>query len=277
MTNCLLEGDVLIVLIPNLVFFSIFSLPNVSKMWPLEERFLLRQRKNLPGFSVTFKTIKKRTKKVYGVFFTPCPTSTWILCVPGGRTHNSLPCGKCHRKSGCRSVHRPSVGFFFCWRHHQSHPNFCGCRSANKQGVTTLPLQTLCPENSKRIPTNCCIPCAPACFGWQKFLPTKQRPTWNSEKIGLRMPTASLGAFPKLHWPLVIRAGTFQQSICVIYVRIRVERPWLWPLMTFFLDAWRICGNSKQQFPRVSNKQTATKIGKHKKISLNFLTILLTQ
>ena len=39
---------------------------------------------------------------------------------------------------------------FFCWRHHQSHPNFCGCRSANKQGVTTLPLQTLCPENSKK-------------------------------------------------------------------------------------------------------------------------------
>ena len=38
----------------------------------------------------------------------------------------------------------------------------------------------------------------------------------------LRMPTASLGALPKLHWPLVIHAGTLQQSI---YVRIGAERP----------------------------------------------------
>ena len=64
----LLEGDVLIVLIPNPVFFfRFFALQNVSKMWPLEERFLYDNEK-IPGFSGTFTTIKKTHQKSFRLF-----------------------------------------------------------------------------------------------------------------------------------------------------------------------------------------------------------------
>ena len=84
----------------------------------------------------------------------------------------------------------------------------------------------------------------------ETILPTKKRQKKNC--WGLRMPKASLGAFPKLHGPLVIRAGTFQYSI---HVRSGEERL----LMTFNNG-----GGSPLNFigtiPRSATKQTATKI-----------------
>ena len=139
-------------------FFSHFCCASkFLTMLPLKERFLYNgkpaenTKQNSPGLSGTFTQTKKRTQSFRILLCTPCPTSTWVLCVPGGRTRNSLPCGNCHRKSECKSVHRPYQGFF-CWRHHQSHPNLSGCRSANEQGVIILPTQTMYPENSKELP-----------------------------------------------------------------------------------------------------------------------------
>ena len=66
------------------------------------------------------------------------------------------------------------------------------------------------------------------------------------------MPKASLGAFPKLHGPLVIRAGTFQYSI---HVRIGEER-----LLMTFNNGGGSPLNFIGKIPRSATKQTATKI-----------------
>ena len=120
----LLEGDFLIPKFSGL-FSPFFCVSNFLTTLPLKERFLYNRKpsektkQKSPGLSGTFTQTKKRTHSFRIFLFTPCLTSTWVRCVPGGRTRNSLPCGNCHRKSECKSVHRPYQGFF-CWRHHQS-------------------------------------------------------------------------------------------------------------------------------------------------------------
>ena len=139
-------------------FFShFFCASKCLTMLPLKEGFLYNRKpsektkQKSPGLSGTF-TQTKNTPKAQSfpmILFTPCPTSTWVLCVPGGRTRNSLPCDNCHRKSECKSVHRPYQGFFAGVT--TSH------RSANEQGVIILPTQTMYPENSKELPKHFCI------------------------------------------------------------------------------------------------------------------------
>ena len=114
-------------------------------------------------------------------------------------------------------------------------------------GSLHYPLQTLYPENSKKLPRFFAFLAHPHVLGG-KIPSNQKRPTWNPEKIHLGMPTASPGAFPKLYWPLVIHAGTVQQSI---YVRIGAERP----LMTLVQDRGKGISEENSQIKKIRSQK----------------------
>ena len=122
-----------------------------------------------------------------------------------------------------------------------------------------------------KIPIHFCIPCAPACFGWQNFFQPKARPTWNSSK---NRPQDAQD-FPWSISQAPLATCNSRRHVPTIHRRTdRSKKSGKTVDDLFFGMLGGFVGISEQKFSRVSNKQTATKNWKAKNISLNFLTIL---